>query len=365
VSGGRDREWFRRIAELFEAVTALPPDQRDDFIASACGEDDEIRTELTSLLASHGAAPEFLDRMGGEILPAAFGTDPDDPLAAGSLVGRYRIIEPLGRGGMGIVYKARDESLNRSVALKFLPAHLASDARARARLENEARAASALDHPNIAVVYDIATWPPGAGGRLFIAMACYDGETIDEKIARGPLPVSEALSYFVQLIDGLSRAHEAGIVHRDVKPANLVVASGGHLRIVDFGVARDSRSRLTREGARLGTVAYMSPEQTRGDEVDERTDIWSAGVMPSATTIRQPSKRCDRTSRRGSPASCTDAWPGHVTAATAVLQQCCRSFGTSRRNRRAASRRQLNRPSSCCRSSTSVRTRATNTSVTG
>ncbi|MGH7575084.1 MAG: protein kinase domain-containing protein, partial [Longimicrobiales bacterium] len=181
------------------------------------------------------------------------------------------------------VYRARDPELDRFVALKLLPPHLSADAEARARLMREARAASALDHPSVAVVHEIGStepWPDDpAGGRLFIAMAYYDGETLSARIARGALPVVEALDHAIQLTEGLAAAHEAGIVHRDIKPANLIVTDRGQIKILDFGVARSDGAALTREGTALGTVAYMSPEQTFGGIVDHRTDLWSAGVV--------------------------------------------------------------------------------------
>ncbi len=280
MSASGDHPDRERLAELFERAIALPPERRSAWVQESCN-DDDLRRELTSLLASHAAAPNFLEEMGAEVLGPMFGTDPEEPSLSGRAVGRYEIIEPLGEGGMGVVYKARDGSLDRWVALKFLPTHLTTDPEARARLKREARAASALDHPSIGTIYEIGTTDgsPGDPGRLFIAMAHYEGQTLQEAIARGPLPVGEALDYAIQILDGLSKAHEADIVHRDIKPANVIVTESGQVKIVDFGVARGSGSRLTREGTRLGTIAYMSPEQTRGVDVDHRTDLWSAGVV--------------------------------------------------------------------------------------
>ena len=272
-----------RLESAFEAAVELPRAERAAYVESAFGDDPDLKRELTALLASHEAAPDFLDRMGAEILAPAFGTESPVSPISGRVAGRYTVIEPIGRGGMGLVYKARDESLDRLVALKFLPEPLSADPSARERLKREARAASRLDHPNIGTVYEIGRAESPAGepreGRLFIAMAYYEGETLEAKIARGPLPIDEAVAYAVQIFDGLSRAHDAGIVHRDIKPANVVVTHGGLAKIVDFGAAKGSGARLTREGSRLGTVVYMSPEQTRGDDVGAETDLWSAGVV--------------------------------------------------------------------------------------
>ena len=279
--GRRDRG-RERLGELFERAIALPAGERAAYVAEACAGDEALRAELTSLIDSHVAAPDFLEDMGARILPPAFGAS-EEPLAAGRTVGRYVILEHLGGGGMGVVYKARDPTLDRPVALKFLPSRVAADPEARRRLTAEARASSALDHPNIAVVYEIgaAQIGPGdpEGGRLYIAMAFYDGETLEDKIARGPLSIGVALDYAIQLVDGLARAHEAGIVHRDIKPANLVITERDEVKIVDFGVATDTGIGPTRRDAGLGTIAYMSPEQTRGDVVDRRADLWAAGVV--------------------------------------------------------------------------------------
>ena len=247
--------------------------------------DAELHSELISLLASHEEAPDWLEVQADVVLPAALagiGQElPCDP-SIGSKVSHYEILEELGGGGMGLVYKARDLALDRLVALKFLPAHLSADAEAQERLKSEAKAVSALDHPNIAVVHEIAATdpPPGSqqAARLFIVMAYYGGETIKRKIARGPLPFRMALDFALQVADGLSSAHEAGIVHRDIKPANLIVTDRGRVMIVDFGLAKAVTGEVTAEAIALGTAAYMSPEQTRGGPVDHRTDIWSLGV---------------------------------------------------------------------------------------
>lgn len=194
----------------------------------------------------------------------------------GRTVSHYEILEKLGGGGMGVVYKARDLRLGRLAALKFLPAHHDSDV-ARQRFLHEAQAGSSLDHPNICTVYEI---DETGEGEIFFAMAYCEGETLREKIHRGPLAVSEALDYAIQVCAGLARAHAQGVVHRDVKPANLIVSPDGVVKIVDFGVARlANETRLTRSGVAVGTMAYMSPEQIAGEPVDARTDIWSLGVV--------------------------------------------------------------------------------------
>jgi eukaryotic-like serine/threonine-protein kinase len=271
-----------RLGEIFERAVSIPPAGRSAFLSEECGGDSALLSELTSLLAAHDRVPDYLDQLGDRVLPAALLAF-SDPVPPGALIGRYQILAHLGSGGMGVVYKARDLSLDRLVALKFLPSHLAANPEARARLHTEARAASALDHPSIGVVHEIGSVGSAADrsqeGGVFIVMAYYEGETLREVIDRGPLPVDEALGYAVQVAEGLARAHEAGIVHRDIKPANLIVTHRRKLKIVDFGVARGAGTLLNENAGQGGTVAYMSPEQTRGRGIDHRTDLWSLGVV--------------------------------------------------------------------------------------
>ena len=197
----------------------------------------------------------------------------------GWTISHYRITEKLGEGGMGVVYKAEDTKLDRPVALKFLAPHLLRDAEGRKRFEREAKAAAKLDHPNICTVYEIDE----VDGRTFIVMAFLEGRLLSERIQEGPLKLTEALSIAIQMAEGLEAAHEKGIRHRDIKPDNVMLTSGsrGLVKLMDFGLAQlaAADSKLTREGTTLGTCAYMSPEQTTGEEVDARTDVWASGCV--------------------------------------------------------------------------------------
>ena len=198
-------------------------------------------------------------------------------IAPGSRLGPYEIVSLIGAGGMGEVYKAQDTRLKRLVALKLLPPELTRDEPAKQRFLQEARAASALDHPNICTIHEINETPDG---QLYLVMAYYEGETLKEKIERGPLPLDEAVDIAIQIGQGLAEAHAAGVVHRDIKPANVMLTKGAQVKIVDFGLAKlAGQVGLTQTGKALGTVAYMSPEQARGHEVDHGADLWSLGVV--------------------------------------------------------------------------------------
>ncbi|MCP4724638.1 MAG: protein kinase [bacterium] len=195
----------------------------------------------------------------------------------GEMIQHYKIVKELGKGGMGVVYKAEDTKLKRTVALKFLSSEMTKDPTAKDRFIQEARAASALDHNNICTIHEVGESDDGA---TYIAMAYYDGETLQEKISSGPLRIDEALTISIQIAEGLQEAHEKGIIHRDIKPANIMITDKGQVKIMDFGLAKSiAGSMVTKAGTTLGTIGFMSPEQSRGDTVDKRTDIWSLGVI--------------------------------------------------------------------------------------
>ena len=199
------------------------------------------------------------------------------PNLIGQTVSHYRILEYLGGGGMGVVYKAQDLKLDRPVALKFLPPELTRNPEAKQRFIHEAKAASALQHPNICTIHDI---DQTEDGQIFIVMDLYEGETLKSRIEHGPAGIDEAVEISLQMARGLAKAHEHGIVHRDVKPANVIVTRDGLVKIVDFGLAKlTGLTMLTKVGSTMGTAAYMSPEQARGEEVDQRADVWSLGVV--------------------------------------------------------------------------------------
>ncbi len=264
-------ERWDQVQRLFDEVVDLDAAARAARLDEACRDDPDLRAEVDSLLEAYAQADEVLhelDRMAGSSAGPSSRT--------GSRVVRYEVREKLGGGGMGVVYKAFDTRLKRIVALKFLPPRLGINKQARQRFEREAQAASALDHSNICTIYEIGE---AGDGQSFIAMACYEGETLRQKIVRGGLTAEQALDYATQIARGLERAHEAGIIHRDIKPANVIVTDRGVVKILDFGLAKMAGVQLTQTGRTLGTVAYMSPEQARGEHVDHRTDLWSLGVV--------------------------------------------------------------------------------------
>jgi eukaryotic-like serine/threonine-protein kinase len=262
-------EHWRDIERLYHSA-------RESGLAVLSGTDPELRREVEILLAQD-ASGRILDRSASDLLDEIAltgGAANAESNLAGRIISHYRIIERLGAGGMGVVYKAFDTKLNRLVALKFLPEQLRQDPDLKERLTQEARAASALDHPNIVVVHEIGE----ADGDLFIAMAFHEGATLRARMS-GPVAVEDALRIAGQIASGLAKAHEHGILHRDVKPSNVVVAKDGIVRIIDFGLAKSTDISTGFEAGARGTPLYMSPEQASGKPVDARADLWSLGVV--------------------------------------------------------------------------------------
>jgi Tol biopolymer transport system component len=264
-------ERWKQIEDLYQAALAQPPEKRAAFLAQACPDDAQLRAESQSLLDQQ--ADSFLESSPLSAIQA---------LRAGAKLGNFEIVELLGRGGMGEVWRARDARLKRDVAIKVLPVALARDPDRIARFEREARAAGTLNHPNIVAVHDIGC----DNGIYWIASELVSGETLRRVIDHGPLPAPKVIEIATQVAAGLAAAHAAGLVHRDLKPDNIMVTRGGQVKILDFGLAKQRHTAqdstitdLTDEGVVMGTAGYMSPEQVRGEPVDHRSDLFSFGVV--------------------------------------------------------------------------------------
>ena len=272
---------WERAAEVFDAALRLQPNERSAFLDEACSGQDTLRERVEGLLANHeeAQADGFLARA-----PAVNSMQ----LPRGTQLAHYEIVEPIGKGGMGEVYRATDSKLGRDVAIKVLPEEFAQDQERVDRFEREARFLAQLNHPNIATLYGLEEHD----GQGFLVMELVEGETLAERITRGPMPIDETIPLFIQIAEGLEAAHGKGIIHRDLKPANIKLTPQGKVKILDFGLAKafvkefvsDAKAESptitrerTRAGVILGTTAYMSPEQTRGQRLDKRTDIWSFG----------------------------------------------------------------------------------------
>jgi serine/threonine-protein kinase len=275
-----DPERWRRVDRLFVAALELGKEERERFLARECGEDEELRRQVESLLA-HDRPDSFLEdgAAATEAARLVVGRAAED--LVGSRLGRFEVEARIGAGGMGEVYRARDPLLGRAVALKLIPPHLRGDPERQRRFRHEAMAASALNHPNIVTVHEIVEHDDGD----LMVTELVEGQSLRARLDEGPLALDEALDIGAQIARGLAAAHAAGLVHRDVKPENVMLRADGLVKILDFGIAKDLRGAARAElastlaGTVLGTVAYMSPEQASGQPVDARTDVWSLGVV--------------------------------------------------------------------------------------
>jgi Tol biopolymer transport system component len=281
-------ERWKQVDELLEAALDCPAAERPSFLDRACAGDEELRRELESLLASDAQTAALIESLPARVAADLLNDNQPKP-RTGERIAHYEILEQIGSGGMGEVYLARDTRLGRKVALKLLPPSYTADPQLRARFFREAQLASALDHPNICTIHEVGQ----SKSALFIAMQYVEGFTLRQIIASRPLKVDALLSISLQAADALAAAHDQGIIHRDIKSNNVIITPRGQVKVLDFGLAKvtdvygreggkaesEVTSILTRTGMVMGTPAYMSPEQARGERVDQRSDIFSLGVM--------------------------------------------------------------------------------------
>ena len=272
---------WRQITDLFHSALERDASSRATFLRDAAGGDSELLDEVQSLLNSHEKNRGFLDEPAYGIA-ADLILDDEPQSLAGKRVGSYRVLEEIGRGGMGVVYAAEDERLGRTVALKALPPEFTRDPHRRQRLTREARAAAALSHPGIATIFALEE----IDGELYIVSELVRGKTLREELRHGSLPADQLVPVLIDVAAALAAAHEHGIVHRDLKPENIIRRVDGQIKILDFGLARNepghslrTATRLTEAGVALGTPGYMAPEQLSGGDVDARADVFAFGVL--------------------------------------------------------------------------------------
>jgi serine/threonine protein kinase/tetratricopeptide (TPR) repeat protein len=278
---------WQKLKEVFESALGRAPDERSAFLEQVCDGDEPLRREVESLLASYEEGESILERP-AVALAAKSLAEPEGKLLTGQTINHYQIVREIGSGGMAEVYLAQDTRLGRSVALKLLPTYLSKDEDRLRRFEQEARAASALNHPNVCVIHEVGET---VEGRHYIALEYIDGVTLRQHMTEARLKLSEVLDVAVQIASSLAAAHEVGVVHRDIKPENVMMRRDGYVKVLDFGLAKLTEQKdtdvaapagarpKTDTGVVMGTSSYMSPEQARGLSVDARTDIWSLGVV--------------------------------------------------------------------------------------
>ena len=269
-----NRKQWLQVTRIFTDALEVDREKRDQWLDDVCGEDNELYKEVQSLLKAY-TSPGLPDLSLNKVRQSAVSwMELQDK--KGRQIGPYQLHEMIGRGGMGVVYRAYDCRLNRDVAIKFPPQYWSLNEQTKKRFLNEARIAASLDHPNICTIYEADELDDGT---LFMAMAFYQGETLQQRLEQGPLDLDDAVDLIIQTARGLEAAHEKGLVHRDIKPSNLILTQNGTLKILDFGIAMAADEGITFPKQQPGTEAYMSPEQAHGGRVDKRTDLWSMGVV--------------------------------------------------------------------------------------